>query len=87
MQSLALAAAIFWDMGAPPVLPRWVGYYNVWVAIGIVPGCMSVFFRTGPFAWNGLFPFWIPVCVFASLFIVMFATLASAINRQEQECR
>jgi hypothetical protein len=85
LQGISLAAAIFWDTAPNPILPRWVAYYNLWIAVGIVPGSIAVFFKTGPFAWNGIFPFWLPVCLFASLFCVMFVALAAAIKRQTRD--
>jgi uncharacterized protein (DUF983 family) len=49
-----------------------------------VPGVMCLLFKTGPFAWNGLFVFWIPLAVFGSWFVVMSLLLLRAIKNQRQ---
>ncbi len=51
-----------------PVVPRWFGYLNLWIAILYLPELLVFFFHDGPFAWNGVVGFWIP----AILFIVYF---------------
>ena len=86
MQYIVVAIAIFRDKSAQPVFPRWVAFYNVWQALLFLPGgCLLAFFKSGPFAWNGIFTFWIPGGLFASWFIVMLVALLPAIKRQEQE--
>lgn len=63
-QNGAIAYAIFHDQSAQPVYPRWVAYFNLWVAVLFIPAGMAYLFKTGPFAWDGIFPFWIPAGVF-----------------------
>lgn len=64
LQTTCVAFAVLMDRSATPIFPRWVGYFAFWVAISTVPALMAFFFRTGPFAWDGLFPFWLPFGVF-----------------------
>lgn len=48
------------DKRAQSFLPRWMCYLALWVAIGMVYTALVPFFTSsGPFAWNGLFSFWI----------------------------
>lgn len=82
IQNLVIGLAILGDKGAEPVFPRWLGYFNIWVAILFVPGGLVTFFKTGPFAWNGLLAFWLPLVVFFIWFLIMFAALLSAIRQQ-----
>lgn len=76
----AIGLAIVSDTHERPVFARWVGYFNIWVAILFIPGGLLTFFKTGPFAWNGLLAFWLPLTVFFLWYIVMFFALIKAIR-------
>ena len=82
VQNVAIAGAIFGDRRSHPVFPRWVGYFNVWSAILFVPGILVYFFTSGPFAWRGLFAWWVPLSVFGIWFIVMVVTMLRVIDSQ-----
>lgn len=72
VQNLAIGVAVLRDR--THVFPRWLGYLNIWVAIAFLPDPLAFFFKTGPFAWNGLLVFWLALtayCVF--LFAMSFA--------------
>jgi hypothetical protein len=71
VQLAATGIAILADRSAQPAFPRWVGYVNLWAAAGSFSGVMAIFFKTGPWAWNGLFAFWIPAVVFGVWVIAM----------------
>lgn len=83
VQGLMIALAIFKDK-QEKVFPRWLGYFNIWVILLFLPGILIYFFKSGPFAWNGLICFWLPLCVFGTWFFVMFAMLRRAIRNQER---
>lgn len=57
------------------VLPRWLGFYNLWTAFLTLPGLLLIFFRTGAFAWNGVLVFWVVATVFGGWYLVMFTVL------------
>lgn len=82
IQNLVIALAIFSDQGAVPVFPRWLAYFNIWVAILFIPGGLITFFKVGPFAWNGLLAFWLPLIIFFAWFLVMFLALLKTIKAQ-----
>ncbi len=82
-QNLALAVAIFSDKSDKPVFPRWAGYYNIWVPLLFLPVGLVVFFKSGPFAWNGIVGIYIPLANFGIWFGIMFKLLRDAIARQE----
>ena len=46
---------------------------------------MLIFFKTGPFAWNGLLVFWLGVLVFFGWYTVTFAVVRTSILRHWQE--
>lgn len=84
IQATCIGLAILSDKRASPIFPRWAGYANFWIGIIFLPGCLATFFKSGPFAWNGLFVFWLPLTVF-TLWIFMMAILVSnAAHRQEE---
>ncbi len=66
-----------------PLVPRWVAYFNLWVAIGLVPPSFIPLFESGPLAWNGLLGFYIPVVVFGAWFLVMVPLLLRMLPKSE----
>ena len=83
LQFSALGLAILSDKRAQPAFPRWSGYLNLFVAIGLTPSGLLTFFKAGPFAWSGLFAYWIPFTVFFIMFVSMFVLLQRLAKRQE----
>lgn len=71
MQLLCIGLAGFLDKRPTPIFPRWVAYFNIWVGLGGAGGGLAVFFYSGPFAWNGVIGFWVPVILFAVWLCVM----------------
>jgi hypothetical protein len=85
LQTLVIGLAILQDRRDRPVFPRWTGYLNVWACIVILPAGVMVFFKDGPFAWNGLFAWWLPLAAFVVWFVVMARQLLVAIDREGAE--
>ena len=81
-QFLAIAFGTLQDTSSKPVLPRWAAYFNVWIAVLFVPGGFAYFFRTGPFAWNGLLAFWIAAGAFFVWILVMTRLTLLSINEE-----
>jgi hypothetical protein len=74
--------AAFCDRSDNPIFPRWLGWASLWMAIAIIPDQLLFFFKTGPFAWNGLFGIWLLIVWFSGFFIVNFIPLRQAILRE-----
>jgi len=85
MQNFAFAFAILSDTSSTAVFPRWLAYVNIWAPITFTPGAILQFFRDGPFAWNGVFVFWIPATVFVIQFIVNVIWLLKAISSEARQ--
>ena len=85
VQNFAFAYAIFSDKRQQPLFPRWLGYVNIWVPIMFIPVVIVPFFRSGPFAWSGIFGFWVPAISFGLQFITNMIFILRAINRPESE--
>jgi hypothetical protein len=82
----ALGFAIFGDRSPVKFYPRWVGYLSIWAAIGTMPSAFVGFFTKGPFAWNGIVGFWIPLVVFTAwIFVVMWYTGKAFLRLQREE--
>lgn len=69
------------DKRPQPLLPRWVCFFNFWVAATAICGGFASFFKTGPFAYNGVFAFWFPVAFFIIWLCVMVPALWRGIDR------
>lgn len=78
VQMLAIAAAILIDRTGDPVLPHWLGYLSLWVAVLILPAGLVLFFKDGPFAWNGIVGLYIPL----TSFVIWIFSLTIAIHRK-----
>ena len=82
---ICVALASFTDGRADPVFPRWAGYLNLWVALLFMPGVSVLFFKTGPFAWNGVLTFWLASLAATVWLVAMTVVLRRAIEQQETE--
>ena len=67
------------------LFPRWLGYFNIWIALLFLPGALAFFFMTGPFAWNGILAFWVPAIVLGGWLVAVLVCLIKAIRQQEFE--
>ena len=76
VQMLAMAFAGLADKRETPLFPRWVCYLSIWCGLSFVPASLTLYLQTGPFAWNGLFGFYLPYaawlvwCLAASFFMI-----------------
>jgi hypothetical protein len=82
VQLLAIAAAILIDRRGEPVLPHWLGYLNLWVALLIIPAGLVLFFKQGPFAWTGLVGLYIPLTGFVVWILSMTITIHRNLSRE-----
>lgn len=63
--------------------PLWYGYFVIWGALMFELGAFAFLPRTGPFAWNGLFVFWFPFCIFGVWMTTTLIVMLKAIREQE----
>lgn len=83
VQSCLIAVAILSDRASSPIFPRWLGFANIWIAICYIPGGLLIFFTTGPFAWSGIFVFWLAGSVFVIWFVIMVVTALAALRTKQ----
>ena len=82
LQNMAIGFAVLSDDNSPRVFPRWVGFFNFWIALLFVPAALLTFFKVGPFAWNGLLAFWVPAIVFGPWFWIVSGAVIRAAKQQ-----
>jgi hypothetical protein len=85
VENLIIGFLIIADKKSQPVFPRWIGFLNIWIALLFIPASIMPFFKTGPFAWDGLLAFWIPATVFGIWFFAMAIYLMKAVKQQALE--
>ncbi|MEO0438313.1 MAG: hypothetical protein AAF098_15540 [Pseudomonadota bacterium] len=79
-QALCIGVLILIDQRETPLFKRWVGYFNIWIAILFLPGALITFFKTGPFSWDGILVFWLALTLFLSWLFVMAVAVSKAID-------
>jgi hypothetical protein len=84
-QSVLIAMAIYFDDQPRPVLPRWVGHFNLLIAAAMVPAAFAALFFQGPVAWDGALSFWGKNIAIALWIVVMGIALGRAIYRERRE--
>jgi hypothetical protein len=62
--------------------PRWLGYYGLWFGSISEFGVLATVFKSGPFAWNGIVPFWFAIVSYTVWTVLLIFTLLRAIRNQ-----
>lgn len=84
-QNVALALCIFFDKQAEPIFPKWLAYFNIMIAALIAPAAMSAMTLEGPFAWDGVWSFWVRLGAITLWTLVMLGMCWGAVARQKRE--
>ncbi len=79
---VVIAVVAVHDKSAQPVFPRWMAFVSILTFVLFLPDQLLFFFKTGPFAWNGLFAFWVPLTVFCGWFLIVFYLMRKAALRE-----
>jgi hypothetical protein len=85
LQMWAMAYVFLHDRRTKPLVPAWVAWLSVFVGFTFLLLTLLPFFLTGPFAWNGLFNYWITLGSFFVWVIIVAIAVSNAINRLERE--
>ena len=64
--------------------PRWLGYFTLWAALAFEVGALAFLFKKGPFAWNGVLVFWVPLVVYGSWVTITSLMILRALKRQAE---
>lgn len=81
-QVLVLGVCVLSARTGRQVLPRWFGFFNLWIATGFMAGEFVGFYQHGPFAWNGVAAFWIAAVAFFGWVLVTWWVVLQAIRHQ-----
>ena len=66
------------------IVPRWAAYFSLWGGLTMFPASLIVFFKAGPFAWDGFFALYLPLALYATWYHVMLFVLLKAVKAQAQ---
>ena len=67
----AVGCSVLSDRQSVRLYPAWTAYLSFWCAVLFVPAGAVLIFKTGPFAWNGIIAFYIPVVAFFAWLMIM----------------
>jgi hypothetical protein len=79
VQNVAIGLCVLGSDGS--VYPRWLGYFNLYMAFGLMGGVLIPFFSSGPFGWNGVVGFWLVAVDFFAWVILMWVLTVKAIKQ------
>lgn len=60
MQMVAMALVGLADKREVPLFPRWACFLSIWCGLSFAPATLTLYLKTGPFAWDGLLSYYIP---------------------------
>ena len=87
IQLFAVGAGFLKDRRAQPLVPKWLSWYAIWVGFMFIAECLMPFFKSGPFARDGLLNFWIEFLIWFVWCPTLSFYLLRAVRRIEAEAR
>ena len=81
--ALSFGLGILMNPPEHQLFPRWVGFYTLASVLCWIMGLLMVFFRSGPTAYSGMLPTWIPLAEFFTWMVIVSVFGFRAIRRQE----
>lgn len=87
IQLFAVGAAFLKDRRAQRLVPKWLSWYAIWVGFMFIAECLMPFFKTGPFARDGVLNYWIEFTIWFVWCPSLTFVLLRAVRRIEAEER
>lgn len=84
-QIIAAAIVFLRDKRERKLVPAWVSWWGFVTVATFFPVSLIPFFKTGPFAFHGLFNFWIAFCTWYIWIVSMSFFIIRAVGRIEIE--
>lgn len=66
LQLLSISICGLRDKREHKLLPRWICFMGLWMVVGTFPALLIPYFTDGPFAWDGVISFWLPIFLFSA---------------------
>lgn len=85
VQMVAMALVGLADKRETPLFPRWVCFLSIWCGLSFAPASLTLYLKTGPFAWDGLLSFYIPYAAWLVWCLVTSLYMVKAIRRRMRE--
>lgn len=85
VQMIAFGMGFLQDKRETPLVPKWVCWYSIWVAFMFIAECLMPFFKSGPFARDGILNFWIEFLIFFLYAPIVTYYILKAVPRLERE--
>ena len=84
-QLLAVSIAFLRDSRERPLIPAWACWWGFFTCVSWFPLSLISFFKTGPFAFHGLFNFWVAFGTYFSWSCLMSIFIIKAVSRLQRE--
>ncbi|MDB5985816.1 MAG: hypothetical protein JWR16_869 [Nevskia sp.] len=84
-QIFAVGIVFLRDQREKPLMPAWISWWGFVTCAAFFPVSLIPFFKTGPFAFHGLFNFWIAFFTWYIWVTAVSFNIIRAISRLQQE--
>lgn len=85
IQLFAVGVAFLKDKRAQMLVPKFVSWWAIWVGFMFIAECLMPFFKSGPFARDGMLNFWIEFLIWFVWCPTLTFYLVKAVGRIERE--
>ena len=85
LQMIAMGIIFLNDRRSQPLIPKWLCWYTFAVVAAFLPLTLLPFFYKGPFAWSGMFCYWVSLGTWFVWVLLLIYYVFKSINRLEQE--
>lgn len=86
VQSIAITVFVLQDTADPgeggPLFPRWLAVFGIVFETLFVLGGFCTFAKTGPFAFQGVLTYWVPLGMYGAEILVLTWVCHTAIVRE-----
>ena len=85
VQMCAVAIVGLYDKRSIPTFPKWVCWFSIFCGWTFAPAYLTYYFKSGPFAWNGVLSYYIPYAAWLVWALVLSYYMIKDIRRRMAE--